>query len=124
MCIRDSSITEGGTPGGGDEDQTVEVKFKKMDPEHFHPGNYDTAHVDFADKDDDSSAFDDIAGAGIRIEGDGQGAGEYTLPCTVELGEGTFTAVSYTHLKESKEDFANESYMIKWDTFGKSPFVI
>lgn len=85
------SVTEGGTPGGGEEDQTVEVKFKKMDPEHFHPGNYDTAHVDFADKDDDSSAFDNIAGAGIRIEGDGQGAGEYTLPCTVELGEGTFT---------------------------------
>ena len=85
------SITEGGTPGGGNKKQTVEVKFKKMDPEHFHPGNYDTPHVDFADKDDDSGAFDDVAGAGIRIEGSGQGAGEYALPCTVELGEGTFT---------------------------------
>ena len=74
------SVTEGGVPGGGNKKQTVEVKFKKMDPEHFHPGNYDTPHVDFVDKDDDSSAFDDVAGAGIRIEGSGQGAGEYALP--------------------------------------------
>ena len=83
------STTEGGTPS--EEEQTVEIDFVKMDPEHFHPGDYNTSHVQFAEgHDSDDAAFDDIAGAGIRIEGDGKGAGEYTLPCTVELGEGTF----------------------------------
>lgn len=41
------STTEGGAPT--EESPKVEISFKKLDPEHFHPTDYDGPRVEFAD---------------------------------------------------------------------------
>lgn len=81
---------EPGTGGNGDG-PTVPISFRKTDPERFNAANYNTGLITFAPASSNSAAFDNISGAVIEISGDGTGAGTYELPCTVELGEGTFT---------------------------------
>lgn len=81
---------EPGTGGNGDG-PTVPISFRKTDPERFNAANYNTGLITFAPASSSSSAFDNISGAAIEISGDGVGAGTYELPCTVELGEGTYT---------------------------------
>lgn len=79
-------------PGTEDGDgPTVPISFRKTDPERFNAANYNTGLITFAPASSSSSAFDNISGAVIEISGDGVGAGTYELPCTVELGEGTYT---------------------------------
>ena len=87
------STTEGGAPT--EESPKVEISFKKLDPEHFHPTDYDGPRVEFADgHDSDDAAFDDIAGAGIEITNQDTGETMTVItPDTVELGEGTWKAV-------------------------------
>lgn len=81
---------EPGTGGNGGG-PTVPISFRKTDPERFNAANYNTGLITFAPASSNSAAFDNISGAVIEISGDGTGAGTYELPCTVELGEGTFT---------------------------------
>lgn len=81
---------EPGTGGNGDG-PTVPISFRKTDPERFNAANYNTGLITFAPASSNSAAFDNISGTVIEISGDGTGAGTYELPCTVELGEGTFT---------------------------------
>ena len=81
---------EPGTGGDGDG-PTVPISFRKTDPERFNAANYNTGLITFAPASSNSAAFDNISGAVIEISGNGTGAGTYELPCTVELGEGTFT---------------------------------
>lgn len=83
---------EPGTGGNGDG-PTVPISFRKTDPERFNAANYNTGLITFAPASSNSAAFDNISGAVIEISGDGTGAGTYELPCTVELGEGTFIMV-------------------------------
>lgn len=86
---------EPGTGGNGDG-PTVPISFRKTDPERFNAANYNTGLITFAPASSNSAAFDNISGAVIEISGDGTGAGTYELPCTVELGEGTFTVREVT----------------------------
>lgn len=86
---------EPGTGGDGDG-PTVPISFRKTDPERFNAANYNTGLITFAPASSNSAAFDNISGAVIEISGDGTGAGTYELPCTVELGEGTFTVREVT----------------------------
>ncbi len=86
---------EPGTGGNGDG-PTVPISFRKTDPERFNAANYNTGLITFAPASSNSAAFDNISGAVIEISGNGTGAGTYELPCTVELGEGTFSAVFNT----------------------------
>ena len=86
---------EPGTGGNGDG-PTVPISFRKTDPERFNAANYNTGLITFAPASSNSAAFDNISGAVIEISGNGTGAGTYELPCTVELGEGTFTVREVT----------------------------
>lgn len=86
---------EPGTGGNGDG-PTVPISFQKTDPERFNAANYNTGLITFAPASSNSAAFDNISGAVIEISGNGTGAGTYELPCTVELGEGTFTVREVT----------------------------
>ena len=86
---------EPGTGGDGDG-PTVPISFRKTDPERFNAANYNTGLITFAPASSNSAAFDNISGAVIEISGNGTGAGTYELPCTVELGEGTFTVREVT----------------------------
>lgn len=99
---------EPGTGGNGDG-PTVPISFRKTDPERFNAANYNTGLITFAPASSNSAAFDNISGAVIEISGNGTGAGTYELPCTVELGEGTFTVTPKEKARLQRR--ANEAKM-------------